>query len=86
MNVNAGRSTTLVFNFNPTQSGTNIGGVSITSNDANDPSFEFSLYGVNGTLATQPTGEITTGTAGALKTFNATHFPALFLPATTASD
>jgi endonuclease I len=68
-NVNAGSSTTLVFNFNPTQSGTNIGGVSITSNDANDPSFEFSLYGVNGTLATQPTGEITTGTAGALKTY-----------------
>jgi endonuclease I len=68
-NVNPGSSTTLVFSFTPTEPGTNIGGVTILSNDADDASFEFELYGINGTLATQPTGEITTGTAASLKTY-----------------
>jgi len=61
--VNTGSSTPLVFSFTPTLPGTNIGGVSIESNDSDDPTFDFALYGVNGTFATQPTGEIITGTA-----------------------
>jgi len=61
--VNTGSSTPLVFSFTPTLPGTNIGAVSIESNDSDDPTFDFALYGVNGTFATQPTGEIITGTA-----------------------
>lgn len=67
--VNPGSSTPLVFSFSPIAPGTNIGAVVILSNDVDDASFEFNLYGVDGAFATQPTGEITTGTAASLKTY-----------------
>jgi hypothetical protein len=56
--VNPSGSTTLTLAFNPTVTGTNIADIAISSDDADDPTFSFTLYGVNGTFATEPTTEI----------------------------
>lgn len=52
--VDPGESVDLVLSFQPSTPGTNVAEITLESNDADDAQFSFSLYGVNGTLATEP--------------------------------
>jgi hypothetical protein len=56
--VNPGESINLVVNFLPSNAGTNVAEITLESNDADDAQFSFTLYGVNGTLATEPVSDV----------------------------
>jgi endonuclease I len=57
--VAAGESTDLVIGFMPTASGTNVAGIELINNDVDDATFAFTLYGVNGNFASEPTSSVT---------------------------
>lgn len=57
--VAAGESVNMVVNFAPTAPGTNVAGIEVLNNDADDATFAFTLYGVNGNLATEPASAVT---------------------------
>jgi endonuclease I len=59
----------LVVNFTPSASGTRNAVLTISSNDADEPSYIINLYGVGGTLATEPTSQATSLSFSNVKTY-----------------
>ena len=57
--VSPSDSSSLVVNFTPSVSGTRTAVLTINSDDVDEPSYIINLYGVGGTLATEPTAQPT---------------------------
>jgi len=77
-NVSAASSDDLVLNFMPASAGTRIAVLTITSNDADEPSYIINLYGIGGNLASEPTIQATNLMFPNVKTYsvNASFTPA----------
>ena len=73
----------LVINFTPSASGTRLATVTINSNDLTDPSYIFTIYGVGGSLATEPAASATNLTLTNVKSYR---YNVNFTPAVPAPD
>lgn len=69
LNIGTQSTQNLVINFTPSASGTRLANVTITSNDALNPTYTFTLYGVGGSLATEPAASATNLTFTNVKSF-----------------
>ncbi|MCS6980424.1 MAG: endonuclease [Flavobacteriales bacterium] len=69
LNIGPQNTQNLVINFTPSGTGTRLATVTIQSNDATDPAYTFTLYGVGGTLASEPTASATNLSFTNVKTF-----------------
>ena len=78
-NVNALSNSNLVFDFLPTSSGTRLATLTITNNDANEPSYVINLYGIGGSFATEPTASASNLSFGTVKSYR-------FSPSYTAAN
>ena len=76
--VSATSTGNLVLNFTPAASGTRNAVLTIASNDADEASYVINLYGVGGSLATEPTAQATNLSFSNVKTYRLT---ASFTPA-----
>lgn len=67
--VAALQSNNLVVNFTPSASGTRNAILTISSDDSDEASYNINLYGVGGTLATEPTSQATSLSFSNVKTY-----------------
>ncbi|MCX6296326.1 MAG: endonuclease [Bacteroidetes bacterium] len=73
----------MVINFTPSVAGTRIAAINIASNDPTNPTYIVNLYGVGGTLATEPTTQATSMIFSTIKSF---HFNVAFTAASGSPD
>ena len=69
--VNATSNTALTLSFNPSSSGTRQATMTINSNDADEPNYIIDLYGVGGTLASEPAMQPSNLNFSAVKSYRA---------------
>ena len=73
----------MVINFTPSVAGSRIAAINIANDDPTNPSYIVNLYGVGGTLATQPTVQPTAMVFSTIKSYQ---FTASFTAASPAPD
>ncbi len=69
--VNPQSNSTLTLSFNPSASGTRSAILTINSNDADESAYVINLYGVGGTLATEPSTQATNLSFNNIKSYRA---------------
>lgn len=77
--VTASSSGSMVINFTPSLPGTRAAAINIASNDPTAPTYIINMYGVGGTLATEPTLQATAMNFTSVKSY---HLNAAFTAAT----
>ena len=81
--VSASSTGNMVINFTPSVAGTRAAVINIANNDPTNATYLINMYGVGGTLATEPT---TQATAMAFTSVKSYHLNAAFTPATGSPD
>lgn len=83
INISPSSNTNFTITFTPSASGTRIATCAITSNSATNPTFTFTLYGVGGALATEPSASAGNVTFNNVKSYR---YGVLFGAASPAPD